>query len=111
MGGVLESFCGGGMGTEFRIEVSEDSDANGVTHVVIVLERVGVVGGSRLGAWCGAVVWDGSLGSPHQILVIDAALKRRSSTLLQAVSSRRVRCCWTHADKSVRATRSRGHLV
>jgi hypothetical protein len=42
------------MGTEFRIEVSEDSDANGVTHVVIVLEHVGVVGESRLEAWCGA---------------------------------------------------------
>jgi len=52
--GVLQGFCGGGMGTEFRIEVSEDSDANGVTHVVIVLERDEVVGGSRLEAWCGA---------------------------------------------------------
>ena len=28
------------MGTKFRIEVTEDSNANGVTHGVIVLERV-----------------------------------------------------------------------
>ena len=57
MGSVLQSFRSGGMGTEFRIEVSEDSDANGITHVVIVLERVGVIGGARLEAWC----WAGSV--------------------------------------------------
>jgi hypothetical protein len=39
-GGVLEGLGGGGVGTEFRIEVPEDSDANGVTHGGIVLERV-----------------------------------------------------------------------
>ena len=52
MGSVLQGFGGGGVGTEFRVEVTEDSDANGVTHVVIVLERVGVVGGLRLEVWC-----------------------------------------------------------
>jgi hypothetical protein len=34
---VLQRFGGGGMGTEFGIEVTQDSDANGVTHGVIVL--------------------------------------------------------------------------
>jgi hypothetical protein len=52
MGGMLQRVCGRGVGTKFRIEVTKDSDANGVTHVVIVLERLGTVAGSRLEAWC-----------------------------------------------------------
>jgi len=40
MGGVLQRFGSGGVRTEFRIEVTENSDANGITHVVIVLEQL-----------------------------------------------------------------------
>jgi hypothetical protein len=42
--GVLQGFRSGGVGAEFRVEVAEDSDANGSTHGSIVLEgklRVG----------------------------------------------------------------------
>jgi hypothetical protein len=36
---MLQGVRGGEVGAEFRIEVTEDSDANGFTHVVIVLNR------------------------------------------------------------------------
>jgi hypothetical protein len=45
---VLQSFVGSGVGTEFGIEVTEDSDANGVAHVVIVLERASEAGGAMI---------------------------------------------------------------
>ena len=44
VGGMLQGIGGGVVGREFRIEVTEDSDANGVTHVVIVLEGLGWFG-------------------------------------------------------------------
>jgi hypothetical protein len=37
---VLQGVGGGVVGTEFRIEVTENSDANGITHGSIVLERM-----------------------------------------------------------------------
>jgi hypothetical protein len=36
----LQGVRGGVVGAEFRIEVAENSDANGITHGSIVLERV-----------------------------------------------------------------------
>ena len=35
---MLQGLAGGMVGTEFRIEVAQDSDANKVTHALIVLE-------------------------------------------------------------------------
>jgi hypothetical protein len=35
---MLQGFAGGMVGTELRIEVTQDSDANKVTHALIVLE-------------------------------------------------------------------------
>jgi len=36
----LQGARGGGVGTEFGVEVAEDSDANGIAHGSIVLEGV-----------------------------------------------------------------------
>src|SRR5208337_1312663 len=54
VGGVLERIGGGVVGTECRIEVTKDSDADSVTHVVIVLEGAEAIGWGRLGGWCWA---------------------------------------------------------
>ncbi len=52
VGGVLEGVVGGVVGAEFGIEVSQDSDANGVTHALIVLNRRGTACRRRLEDWC-----------------------------------------------------------
>jgi hypothetical protein len=36
----LQGICRGMVGRKFRIEVAENSDANGITHGSIVLERI-----------------------------------------------------------------------
>ena len=41
------------MGAKLRIKVAEDSDANGITHGSIVLERVSGFAGWWLDGWCG----------------------------------------------------------
>ena len=38
-GSVVQGVDGGGVRTEIGVEVTEDSNANGVAHAVIVLER------------------------------------------------------------------------
>ena len=40
MSGVLQGIGGGVVGREFGLEVTEDSDANGILHGAIVLEHV-----------------------------------------------------------------------
>ena len=49
----MQGIGGGEVGTKIWIEVAEDSDANGVAHGVIVLERFVRAGVVRLVEWCG----------------------------------------------------------
>jgi hypothetical protein len=54
---VLQGVWSGVVGTEFRIEVTKDSDANGVAHAVIVLEHVVAAGSVAVRCVVRAKVW------------------------------------------------------
>ena len=66
-GSVLQGLGGGVVGTEIRIEVTEDSDANRIAHWVIVLERATVNFGEevrRLVRRVGVLMLEGEIRVP-----------------------------------------------